>query len=172
MARSIAARGKLYLTEQNLFVNAAEELTQGFLEIKSDGVRLAGSVVFGDQGRVSFSSALPLESSLKKSVVFSQLASNDTYFTGLALLNPGSETAHATIEVFDQTGGLIVSATEEIPPLSRKSKLLTQYFPSLVGQNQSAGYVRVKSDLGMAGFALFGTHRLSALSAVPAQAVP
>jgi hypothetical protein len=42
----------------------------------------------------------------------------------------------------------------------------------LAGQNRGKGYIRVHTDGGVAGFALFGTQRLTALSAVPAQETP
>jgi len=54
----------------------------------------------------------------------------------------------------------------------RKSQLLTQYFPQLVGQNISSGYIKVTSDRNVASFALFGTANLSVLAAVPPQAIP
>jgi hypothetical protein len=52
-----------------------------------------------------------------------------------------------------------------------KSRLLTEYFPSLAGQDRTSGYVRVISDLPIASFALFGTRSLSALAAIPPQVI-
>jgi hypothetical protein len=49
---------------------------------------------------------------------------------------------------------------------------LTELFPSLAGANRSSGYIRITVDKPVAGFALFGTHDLSVLSAVPPQVVP
>jgi hypothetical protein len=102
-------------------------------------------------------------------MIFSQVASNDTYFTGLALLNPGTSAAQAAIEVYDETGKLLASRTERIEAGRRVSQLLTQYFPELTGVSRSSGYIRISSDKDLAGFALFGTQSLTALSAVPPQ---
>jgi hypothetical protein len=167
----IAARGKLRITDQNFFVAAGSTLTQGYVEVRSDGVLLAGSVVFGDPGRSRFASALPLVGQLKTEMVFSQLASNDQYFTGLAILNPNVSQVTAHIEVYDEWGNIIASKDEPIAGGQRVAKLLIQYFPGLAGQNRGKGYIRVRTDGGVAGFALFGTQRLTALSAVPAQDV-
>ncbi len=169
---TIAARGKLYISDQKYFIDAGGKLVQGYLEIVSDGPRLAGSVVFGDQDRKQFASSLPLVSSLQDTVVFGQLASNATYFTGLAILNPNKTAAKVALEVFDENGGLLASGVLDIPAGHRVSQLLTQFFPGLVGQNRSLGYFRLTSDQKVASFALFGTNDLSVLSAIPPQIVP
>jgi hypothetical protein len=112
----------------------------------------------------------PLITKLHKAVIFSQLTSNDTYFTALALINPNDTVAQATIDVFDSNGALIVSKVVSVPARNRKSQLLTEYFPDLIGQN--SGYIKVTSDIGLASLVLFGARDLSVLSAVPGQVVP
>lgn len=129
-------------------------------------------MVFGDPARSTFATALPLVSTLSDSAVFSQVASNDIYFTGLAILNPAGAAASVTIDVYDSAGALIASRQESIPAKQRKSQLLTQYFPELAGQNRGSGYIKFTADRPVASFALFGTHNLSVLSAIPPQAVP
>ena len=42
----------------------------------------------------------------------------------------------------------------------------------MVGQDWTSGYVKVRGTSGIAGFALFGTHNLKVLSAIPAQVIP
>ena len=84
----IAARGKIRITDQRFFIDAGDTLRQGYVEITSSGVRLAGSVVFGDPGRNNFSSALPLASSFQSRMALGQIASNNIYFTGISILNP------------------------------------------------------------------------------------
>jgi len=53
------------------------------------------------------------------------------------------------------------------------SKLLTQYFGELVGQSRSQGYIRVRTNLGVASYVVFGTWpgQGNSLSAVPPQRV-
>ncbi len=172
--RPILAKGKIYISEQDFFLDDLAEMTQGYVEITSDGPTLSGSVVFGDPSQSSFSTALPLISILRDAFVFGQVASNETFFMGVALLNPNDMDANATIEIFDRDGNGIRSKVVIILAKGRISKLLTQeeYFPDLVGEDLSSGYIVITVDKNVAGFALFGTHDLSVLSAVPPQVVP
>jgi hypothetical protein len=170
----IAGRGKLLVSDQKFFVDAGDQLTQGYVEIKSSGARLAGSVVFGDPQRGKYASALPLVSSLANSIVFCQVASgmvgDKVYFTGIAMLNPSDADARVTMEVFDRSGRLIGSKTEAIQAHRRKSQLLTEYFTDFSGRDLAGGYIKITADRGLASFALFGSR--GALSAVPAQIIP
>jgi hypothetical protein len=50
--------------------------------------------------------------------------------------------------------------------------VLTQYFPNLIGQDISSGYIKFMVDGGVASFAVLGTNNLSVLSAIPPQVVP
>ena len=167
----IAPRGKIRITDQRFFIDAGDRLRQGYLEISSS-VRLAGSVVFGDPGRSTFSSALPLASSLQSRLALGQVASNDTYFTGIAILNPNDAAARAIIEVYDSDGNPVTSKIEEIPARGRRSQLLTEYFPGLAGVNLGSGYIKITVNRNVATFALFGTHDLSVLSAIEPVPVP
>ncbi len=171
LERTIAARGKLAITDQKFFVDAGGTLKDGYVEVRSDGVRLAGSVVFGDPGQQQFSTALPLVGGLLTDMVFNQVASDPTYFTGIAIVNPNPGPVTARIEVYDANGTLVTSADQPIPANGRVSKLLPEYCPDLQGKTRDGGYIRVHTDAGVASFALFGTTALSSLSAVPAQQV-
>ena len=162
---------KIDIEPGEFFLDPGGTLQQGYVEITSS-VRLAGSVVFGDAGSRGFTTSLPLASKLQGQLVFSQVASDATYFTGLALLNPGDTEASAVIQVFDFGGSVIVSRIETIPPKGRKSKLLTEFFPALERENISSGYITVTVNRNIAAFGLFGDRRLTVLSAVPPQVVP
>ena len=169
--RPISPRGKLLITDQAFFVSAGDTLTEGYVQVTSSGPRLSGSFVFGDPNRSTFSSSLPLLGT-KRSVVFSHVASNSSWFTGVAMLNPGTTAANAMIQVYDQAGALLVSKVENLPAGYRKSRVLTDYFPAVDGQDRIAGYVRIISDSDLATFAVFGTHNVSVLSAIPPQTSP
>ena len=172
----IPANGKLYVSDQRTFLDPGVDLTrtvtQGWVEIASDGARLIGSVAFGNAGSQNFASALPLVGEVNRSVIFSHAASNATWFTGVALLNPGSISAQATIDLYGASGNLEATATTDVPAKGRKSRLLTELFPMLVGMDRTSGYIRVTSTWPLASFALFGTNSLSVLSAIPAQPAP
>ena len=173
---NVAANGKIHLADQTVFLDpgvpATDDVTTGYVEISSDGARLSGSVTFGDAQGESFASALPLVGELRSSIVFSHVASNETYFTGLALLNPDLNAAVATIDLYRADGNREASTVQIVPGKTRLSRVLTELFPDLVGQDRTSGYLRITSNVPLACFALFGTNSLSVLSAIPAQPAP
>ncbi len=171
--QTIAPYGKISINAPDYFAAATGgRLLEGYVEVVSNGARLAGSVVFGDTGRKQFSAALPLISSPRNAALFSHVASDETYFTGLAILNPGSADATVTLDLYSADGALDASVTQIIPAHQRKSKLLTEYFPVLVGQARISGYFKVTASQPVACFALVGTNDLSVLAAVPPQEMP
>jgi hypothetical protein len=169
---AIPSRGKVYITDEKYFLDPGGSLVQGYVKVTSSGPKLTGSVVFGDPERERFSSSLPLVSNLLTSAVFGQVASNSTYFTGIAILNPNDTDATATVDVYDRNGNLVRTTSQPIGAKRRVSRLVTQYFEDLVGQDIASGYIKVTVDKGVASFALFGTNDLSVLSAIPPQVVP
>jgi hypothetical protein len=165
----IAGNGKVYINDQGFFAPAGQDVLQGYVKVTGSGIHLTGSITFGDvQGR-DFTTVLPLVSTLQNSVLFGHIASDDIYFTGIALVNPNDAEARASIDIYGADGLLQGTQLVLIPARQRKSGLLTQFFSELVGQNRTSGYIKVATDRGVAGFALFGTHNLSVLSALPPQ---
>jgi hypothetical protein len=139
---------------------------QGYLQIASNGIRLAGSATFGTQ---TAETALPLVSSLQSATLFSHLASDATYYTGIAILNPGDTEAVGTLVLYNDAGGIDQTAPVRVPARQRISRLLTEYFPSLTGQNRTSGYVRLLIGREVASYAVYGTKNLSILCAIPGQ---
>jgi hypothetical protein len=167
---SIAARGKIYV-EDSAFFEAATPADgrQGYVEITSGSVKLTGSVVFGDVNRMTIVTALPLTSALGQALVFSHVSSNDTYYTGLAVVNPNAADAQITVSFYNEDGSLALTTPLTIPAHQRFCKLLTQIFPALEGRQLYSGYFKVASDRSVASFAVFGTRSLTVLSAIPPQ---
>jgi hypothetical protein len=145
---------------------------QGYLLITANGIRLTGSVVFGDAARQTHATALPLVSSLDQAIVFSHVSSNDKYYTGVAIVNPNSSEAHVTLQLFNGDGSLGASTMVTIPAGRRISTVLTELFPDLAGIQLYAGYFQLTSDVGVASFAVFGSSDLKLLSAIPPQPQP
>jgi hypothetical protein len=168
----IGASGKIFISSDAFFgpeIFDSASQVQGYIEITGDGLRLGGSVVFGNASNSFTSTALPLVSTLQRSLVFSHVASSDTYFTGLAIVNPHAQDATAKIDLYGPDGTLENSVKQTIRAGRRTSRLLTGYFPSLVGQTRLSGYIRVTVDQDVGCFALLGTNDLTVLSAIPAQ---
>jgi hypothetical protein len=165
-------RAKVVIDTPDFFGNLGPGLVQGYLLVSSTTLRLAGSIQFADPLRNLFSTSLPLVSSPRNRLVFSQVAINSTYFTGLALLNPGDSATNAQVEVFDPSGTRLASGSVRLPARGSASRLLTEFFPALAGRTVNSGYITVDADQPLAGFALFGTSDLAVLSAIPAQHLP
>jgi hypothetical protein len=104
-------------------------------------------------------------------VIFSHIASNDLYYTGLAMVNPGETGANTTIELYEANGTPIASHSFYLPPGQRKTRVLTELFPALEEQDHSAGSIRIISDMPLASIALFGTRDASILSAIPPHSI-
>jgi len=167
---SIEANGKLYIDNPEFFIPMqAEAITSGYVRIESDGVRLAGSTVFCDGTGRTFSSALPLIDSLQNSVLYSHVVSNDTCFTGVAIVNPNAIDANIVMDVVGGNGNLIERKVDVLPAMHKRARLLTEYFPTLLGKDQASGFIRIYSDQPIASYSLIGTNSLSVLSAVPPQ---
>jgi hypothetical protein len=167
----IAAFGKVYISDPDFFNYYGQEMVEGYVQIKSNGPTLAGSVTFTDAFRESFATALPLVRSLEESMVFSHVATDSTYFMGLSLLNPEPTAAEATIELHRADGSIEATTSVTISPRHRLCSLVTEIFPELEGQSRTSGFIRVKSNGGVAAYSVFGTRDLRSLSAVPAQIV-
>ena len=146
-------------------------VAQGYVEITSSGIRLVGNLILAGAAQDDIA-ALPLASTLQESVLFPHLVSDQAYFTSITILNPNVTDAIATIEIYTADGRLDSSISEIIPARQRKSRLLTEYFPHLVGKNRTSGHIRLSVDRGVASFALFGSHDSSILAAIPPQTIP
>jgi subtilisin family serine protease len=134
-----------------------------------------GNVVFGTTaGAIA---ALPIQTQATRAMVFSQVAQDNTYFTGLTLMNPGSVPANVRVTVYDASGGLLGSSDvigarwQPLAPGEKRAKLIYEIVPTVL--NRSAGYIVVTSDQPIIGFELFGGVNdrgdIPFLSAVPPQ---
>ena len=168
----IPGNGKLFIDDPEFFTKFdSERITSGYVKVVSDGVRLAGSTVFGHSDGRSYTAALPLIRDLQDSVIFSHVASSDILYTGLAIVNPGNTGADAVIQLYAVDGSLIDETSVYIPAGEHRTKVLTEFFPSLIGKEQCNGHIRIISNTPLASFALFGTTNMSVLSAIPPKAV-
>jgi hypothetical protein len=163
---TVPPRGRKVISDPAIFHAGATN--SGYVSVASDRL-LTGAVFFGDDAGTRMQTALPLVTLGHKDIIYSQVAQNDVYYTGLAVINPGAAEAHLSISVYDEHGAEKGSGFETLGPGSRFSKLLTQIAPGAPAM--SKGYFRVKSDQPVFSFAVFGTTSFSVLSAIPAQPV-
>ena len=173
----IGPRAQLIRTVASLFPDLGSGLATGSIRAEISTVAhgpfvvapgLAGAVRFVNVDG-SASAALPLVPRRTNDFVFSQVAQKNGWFTGVALLNPGTKPAVFKLDVFRADGTIAGSYSSELGPGERISSLLEQLVAASAGQ--AGGYVRVTSDENLTGFSLFGSSDLRSLSAIPPQDV-
>jgi hypothetical protein len=170
---SMAPRGKIYVTDPRFFLDPEGKVVQGYVRVRSAGVRLTGSVTYGDPARSRYMAAVPMISTLGSNSVYSQIASDDSFFTGLAIVNPtGLFNTNVRVEVCDSSGSRIASRILTLSSQERSSRALTEYFPELVGRSITSGYIRISADNPIASIAVIGTNNLSVLFAMAQQPLP
>ena len=141
------------------------------LEDHPEGFEVLGSVTFtvGESRAV-----LPMTSGGRTSSSFLQVAQSieARFFTGLAILNAGSETALVTVTAFGEDGTQTGQTQLDIGGGNRVVGLLDEeafFGPQF---NQVKGHLRISSDVPVVSFALFGDSDSKVLAAIEGQSAP
>ncbi len=143
----------------------------GYVEIVSDGIRIVGNASYRGSKNQSFIATLPLASNLYENVVFHHIASDDLYFTEIAIVNPGSTDATVMLKLYNDGGILVDTSRISVPAGQQLCRSLSEYFGALQSASQMGGHVILSSNLPVATYALFGTNNRSALSSLPQQEI-
>jgi hypothetical protein len=156
-----------YMTEDTafLFDTNLDETTVGSIQVEADGTGVIGDVIFGEFERLRYAAALPLQSQTFTKAIFSHVAVTADLFTGLALYNPGTTTAQATIGVFTPGGQKKGEGNLELAPGARTSKLIRELVAGLT--EQAGGYIVIESTQPLVAQQLFGMLTSDLLSSVP-----
>ena len=172
---TIAARAQWKKTLADLFPALGPDLTTGSIRIESKIVNfgpfgssapLMGAVRFSSTVG-SASATIPLILDPAPKLVYSHVAQDLGYFTGLVVQNTNEESADLTIDVYSKDGMLVGSYSSVLEPGERFAKLLYELIPASEGQ--IGGYIRIESDAALTSFALFGGDDLKFLGAIPPQ---
>jgi len=164
----LQAKGRAVFSDaSSLGINPSGPLVQGYIRLSSSSTKISGYVRFGDPRDAQFQTALPFVSQGRTSLLYSQVAQDDLFFTGAALINPNPDAADIFISVFDTEGVRIGAGNTRIPANGRISRLLPELIPGLPSMKK--GYFKILSSRPLLSFGVFGTHSLSVLSAVPPQ---
>ncbi len=140
----------------------------GWVRISTAKPALVGCLTFSDTAG-SFMASLPLQSEGAREFVLGHVAQTADVFTGVTVLNASSIPAQVSLEVFDRDGVSQGISLFELRSQEKRARLLPEYLPGF-GQHDS-GFVRVRSNLPIFGFELFGQQQLKFMSAVPQQVV-
>jgi hypothetical protein len=171
----ISPGGQLSRTVASLFPGLGSGLVTGTIRVAVKAFsRGPFLTVPGITGAVRFyaantsaSATLPLFVAPARDLVYSHVAEDLGYFTGVAVMNPNAAPAGFTLDVYDKDGAQVGSLSSVLQPGERFSRLLPELVPASDGQ--VGGHIRIRSDAPLTSFALFGTDDLRALSAIPPQ---
>ena len=136
---------------------------------------MTGAVTFGEAGAGRFLSSLPLLTQGGADFLVGHIANGTlgqiAFFTGLAVLNPGSAGVTAEVAAYDKNGLPQGTTDLALAGHAREVFLLDQRMAGL--ESQFGGYLRIRVTAGdgVMVFALFGDQPLNFLSAVEAQPV-
>ena len=137
----------------------------GSLTILADGPGIVGDILFGDPGG-RFAAALPLQTRLFSRAAFSQVASGQGLFTGVAVYNPNEVATDVALSVFGPSGTARGAALFTLEGGQRLSRTLVELVPRVDGQVD--GYIILESEQPIVAQQVIADRELNFLSAVPA----
>ncbi len=173
--QSLERQASVRLDVANLFGFSGSQTFDGWLKVTATSSAVSGYVVYGLPGSGA-SALVAAASSGRKTALFSHIATleNPYFFTGLALLNPGTLAANVRIMAFAKDGPQLGSTDLVLRPGERVSKLIDEFIRGAA--NRGDGFIWVKSDVPIYTTSLFGstsgTQAVKVLANIPPQAAP
>ncbi len=151
---------------KNLFGFASSPLQTGWIKVEAAAPTINGFVEYGAGSTRALVTAqlTPYQRS-----TFSYQVTSAGYYTGLAVLNPGSLTANIEVYSLKADGSPLGKTQRVFKPGQKEARLLQEWVPAAAAQ--AAGWVFVRSDHPIIATQLFGTDSYAALANVPPQEV-
>ncbi|MBP7868005.1 MAG: M6 family metalloprotease domain-containing protein [Acidobacteria bacterium] len=153
------ALGASSLYERDLAEIFPPEALTGDLWVKvSSETDFRGVVEFGTRDGKS-ATVLPLAGSPSREAFFPYVyvspAGSGSFYTGITLVNPGSQAAALTLGAADENGAPLAATTMSLAPGEKYVKLVDQVFPGVTDPTTIRS-VTVSADAPLVGFELFG----------------
>ena len=169
--RTIPANGRLEEGAEQMFGLTGNELIVGSVRFDVQG-NTRGLIGYLDYGTTDgiLLSAVPAQGTGFSDLYFSHIAEGLGFYTGMALLNPNTQSSSVTIDVFNREGRRVDSAVLVLAPGERRSRLVSQLLP--LAANQVGGFVHVTASQPIFANQVFGSRvGLTFLANVSAQGV-
>ena len=126
-----------------------------------------GSVRFKSvDGR--YSATIPLFRVPDKNALYSHVAQDQGFFTGVVIKNRARAPVDGTVEAFDASGHFVGEADFTLDPGARLVKLLFELIPETAGQ-RAGGFRVLSPDGAVESFALFGDLTGDWISTIPGE---
>ena len=146
----------------------SEEFLEGWILVESLSPALNGYVSYGVPENGSEAAVAALPAPLTEALI-PHIATDLSFFTGVAALNPAAVAASYRIVALTPAGDILGSFDGILGPGERVSKLIQEYVPAAAGQ--AGGIIWIRSNSPLYVTALFGRNSLKVLSNIPAQEV-
>jgi hypothetical protein len=166
----IAANGRIELDAGRLGLPQGEGTVRAYGRITGNGLNVVGYVNTGFGGNPS--RAVELIRPIPQALIFPVIHAGDAESSGLALLNPGSSGAAATVELHSGDGTVQDAWTNGLPPESQHCALLEQYFPQLLIGGRQAGHIVIRAEQEPGEVGIEGKQDLSTTVSLPPQVLP
>ena len=161
----VPSHGKVAQTVSGMLSGQAGS---GWVSVQSD-VDVLAFDVYGNSGTGALG-ALP-SSPLAESLVLPHFVVNNAWWTGVAIVNPGTAPCDVTLSAYQANGTLIEQVAETIQPMGKILSMTQGLLPLTEGKD---GWILVQSSPGVpvAACLVYGSKgtipaKLAALSAVP-----
>src|SRR5439155_10182519 len=167
--RTLAPNSRLEERVDQMFGLAGPALIEGYIRFETK-TGAPGVMAFLDSTDGTVLSSVEAQGESYSESLFTDLAENAGYYTGIALLNPNAEPSEATLEVFDATGNRTATAVVNLNPQEMKAGLIGEFFQG--GIDQMGGYVRLTANQPILAQESFGARNASTfLATVAAQSL-
>lgn len=167
VALPVNAGGSIRVDAKTLFGFADAPLQVGWIKAEAGNPAITGYVEYGAGTNRALVAA---QTTPLTRFLFSHQANTPPYYTGLAVLNPGSLIANVEVMSLSKIGQGLGKTKRVLKPRQREAVLIDQWIGGAAGAVY--GTIFLKSDVPVIATQLFGTNSFTALSNVPPQEVP
>src|SRR6185503_6183784 len=159
---TLPAGGALRTTVGELFGFASNVLSTGWIQISAPQGFIAAYIGYGNSLTPSFAlvEATRTEDA-SRYAVFSHVAEGSGFYTGITLVNPGTQAADIEFYTLRPDGSTIGRATLTLGPNQKTAELFRELLPASLSQVGGWGFLR--SSTPIVGAVLFGSSNGSAL---------
>ncbi|MBP1594791.1 MAG: 6-phosphogluconolactonase [Acidobacteria bacterium] len=149
----------------NIFTSPEALNATGWLEIESTQDQIVGIITFAaDDNR--FTASFELNGTPLDRFLIPVVVQNESYETGVALLNPHGEEAQIQLEIWGLAGNVINRTTLKLGPMSHTAVYMNTLFPNM--DPLLLGNLRIRSDKSLYGFSLMNDSGFKFLMPMPA----
>ncbi len=167
--RVIGPLGLLSEDLETMFGFSGKQTLDGWLEVEASARDVFGTLSYSIPAIGSVASVAGSARGLTRAL-FSHIATDLGFFTGLAFLNAGALTATVEIVTLRPDGTELGSFVTVLRPGERVSKLIEELISGAAGQ--AGGFIWIKSDVPLFLTSIFGSLATGVLSNIPPQSVP